>query len=580
MRGWMLAALGAVMIVAGGLLAHAIQTSGGISVRDVRFQGAGGTEMSALLYVPKGVDAAHKAPGVLAVHGYINTRETQDGFAIEFARRGYVVLAMDQRGHGGSGGMAFTEGFGGPDGLAYLRSLPMVDKANIGLEGHSMGGWTVLAAAAAIPDGYKAMVLEGSSTGKPFAADGTPRWPANLAVVFSRYDEFAPLMWGVERAADVGASPKLQALFGTPTPVVEGRLYSDIANGTGRILHQPPVTHPGDHFSTAAIGHATDWFARTLKGGTPRPAGDQIWIWKEVGTGIALFGFPLFVVGVLDLLLALPLFASLRQAPVPARVRRNGRWWAALLLSAAIPALTFYPLMNAGAAPALLPVPLKGLWPQFITNEIVLWGLVGVLITLGLNALTRAPKPTVRSPVVPALLLAGLSAGAGYLALLASDAVFKTDFRFWVLGVRPLTGRQPLYFLAYLPFVFLFLWVTLRALHANLAVAGDGFMARYATAKMAMGGGFLALLAIQYGTLFAKGHLLIPKDGVWAAVLGSQSMALNSIIAIQFYPLLATVGVIGVFCWRRTGAALTGAALCSLLVTWYIVAGTATQMAG
>ncbi|WP_201721683.1 hypothetical protein [Caulobacter sp. B11] len=29
---------------------------------------------------------------MLAVHGYINSRETQSPFAIEFARRGYVVL--------------------------------------------------------------------------------------------------------------------------------------------------------------------------------------------------------------------------------------------------------------------------------------------------------------------------------------------------------------------------------------------------------------------------------------------------------------------------------------------------------
>ena len=46
-------------------------------------------------------------------------------------------------------------GFGGPDGLAYLRSLDFVDKTNVGLEGHSMGGWTVLAAATAMPNDYK-----------------------------------------------------------------------------------------------------------------------------------------------------------------------------------------------------------------------------------------------------------------------------------------------------------------------------------------------------------------------------------------------------------------------------------------
>ena len=122
------------------------------------------------------------APGILAVHGYINSRETQDGFAIEFARRGYVVLALDQTGHGYSDPPAFANGFGGPDGLAYLRSLEFVDKNNIGLEGHSMGGWTVLAAATAMPNDYKSMVLEGSSTGKPFAAEGTPELAAQRGV--------------------------------------------------------------------------------------------------------------------------------------------------------------------------------------------------------------------------------------------------------------------------------------------------------------------------------------------------------------------------------------------------------------
>ena len=150
MRGrWSLAIVGVVLILAGGLLAHLTQTSGGIRIEDVRFKGAKGNTMSALLYIPANATPQIRAPGILAVHGYINSRETQDGFAIEFARRGYVVLALDQTGHGYSDPPAFANGFGGPDGLAYLRSLDFVDKTNIGLEGHSMGGWTVLAAATA-----------------------------------------------------------------------------------------------------------------------------------------------------------------------------------------------------------------------------------------------------------------------------------------------------------------------------------------------------------------------------------------------------------------------------------------------
>ena len=66
---WSLAIAGLVLIVAGGLLAHLTQTSGGIRIEDVRFKGANGNTMSALLYVPANATAQLPAPGILAVHG-------------------------------------------------------------------------------------------------------------------------------------------------------------------------------------------------------------------------------------------------------------------------------------------------------------------------------------------------------------------------------------------------------------------------------------------------------------------------------------------------------------------------------
>jgi pimeloyl-ACP methyl ester carboxylesterase len=276
MRGrWSWVIAGAVLILAGGLLAYLTQTAGGVRIEDVRFTGAKGNTMSALLYVPASATAKTPAPGILAVDGYINSRETQDGFAIEFARRGYVVLALDQTGHGYSDPPAFANGFGGPDGLAYLRSLDMVDKNNIGLEGHSMGGWTILAAATAMPNDYKAMVLEGSSTGKPFAAEGTTTWPRNLALVFAQYEEFSTLMWGVERAQDVTQSPKLWALFGTSGAVEPGKIYGDIAQGTARVLYTPAMTHPTRPSAIASTGlpgpcKAARHARSTTRSGSPR----------------------------------------------------------------------------------------------------------------------------------------------------------------------------------------------------------------------------------------------------------------------------------------------------------------------
>src|SRR5207244_9324509 len=85
MRGrWSLAIAGVILILIGGICARLTQTSGGIRIQDVRFAGAKGNTMSALLYIPQNASAQTPAPGILAVHGYINSRATQDGFAIEF----------------------------------------------------------------------------------------------------------------------------------------------------------------------------------------------------------------------------------------------------------------------------------------------------------------------------------------------------------------------------------------------------------------------------------------------------------------------------------------------------------------
>jgi pimeloyl-ACP methyl ester carboxylesterase len=572
-RRWSLAIVGAVLILGGGLLAYMTQTSGGIRIEDVRFKGAKGNTMSALLYVPPNASAQKPAPGILAVHGYINSRETQDGFAIEFARRGYVVLALDETGHGYSDPPAFANGFGGPDGLAYLRGLDVVDKSNIGLEGHSMGGWTVLAAAAAMPNDYKSMVLEGSSTGKPFAADGTTSWPRNVALVFAQYEEFANLMWGVDRARDVSQSPKLWAMFGTNGPVEPGKVYGDISQGSARVLYTPAITHPAEHISHEAIGYSLDWFAKTLQGGTPRPVDDQIWLRKEIGTLVALIGFVALLLGVFDALLEAPVFSHLKlpaiadgTMPVHAAAK-GGRWTAALLLSAFIPALTYYPAF-ALAGTFVKP---SAYLPQGITNQIVVWALINALIALGL--MTFAPKRASRAGIVgQSILIAAATIIVGYAALWLADILFKIDFRFWIIALKLMSAKQFLIFLIYLiPFTAFFV-VALHVLHRNFSTVGADRHRLYFTNILALTAGFVVLLVLQYGSLWLSGKLFnpLPDPGF---------VPLSTIVAIQFVPLLAICAVIATFTWRRTGSSLPGALICGAFVTWYVVAGTATQAA-
>jgi len=559
---WRLFILGWILILAGSISAHLVQTIGGIKIQDLRFTGAEGRTLSALLYIPPNASSSTPAPGVLAVHGYINSREVQSGFAIELARRGYVVLALDQGGHGYSDPPAFAAGFGGPAALQYLRNLDIVDENNIGLEGHSMGGWTVLAAAGAYPDAYQSIVLQGSSTGSGFAAPGTAEWPRNVAVVFSQYDEFAPLMWEVPRALDVANSSKLQTLFGTDSRVVEGQVYGDINAGTARVLHSPPVTHPGNHLSHAAIGHTIDWFADTLDGGYS--ARGQIWFFKELATLTALIGFVVLLPGSARLLLSTRPFQPLLQSPDShAWPERSRGWWLLALAGAALPVVTFYPFLGWGGA--LLPA--SALKPQAITNQIAFWALLTGLILWLPGMFLRFGQVRFQHQIRLSVLLALATVALAYLSVLLTDFLFKVDFRFWFVGVKALSLGQFQMMLIYLiPFTAFFL-MALRALHAGLSVPDASFWRSALFNVGIMAGGFALFLLLQYASLFGRGLLLTPGQ------------PLNTVIMIQFVPLMSIVALISTYTWRLTASYLPGALISALFVSWYVVAGQATQFA-
>ena len=559
--------LGWVLILAGSFFAHQVQTSGGVRVEDVRYPGGAGTTLSGLLYVPASATAQHPAPAVLVSHGFINTREMQSPFAIELSRRGFVVLAMDMTGHGYSGGFLGEQGFGGPGSLKYLQSLPYVDKSNIGLEGHSMGGSPVMNAVASQPDGYRSVVLEGSTTGFMGSAAGTPTSPRNLEVVFGQYDEFADTMWQVKKGSDVSHAPRLMALFGTTAPVVVGKTYGSIDAGTARRLINPAVDHPQEHFSNAGVGAAIDWFQQTLKGeASPKPAADQVWLGKEFGTLIGFIGCVVLILGTFQLILP----ASMDNAIAPAAKGRDGRWWLAFVLTAAIPAATYYPFMKAAPLIFFAPFAANGSLPEAmrifseqITNQLMVWALLNGLISLGLSYILRGGKSAFTHRWVSAAIVAIISVGVGYLSLVIVDHHFKVDYRFWVLGLKPLDARHVRLFLVYLaPFTAFFL-LSLRAFASSLPVRKEGAAAAYIYGALAMSLGFIVMLAAQFVSMTTTGLLLNPAE------------ALNTIIAFQFVPLLAVIGVIAAFTYRRTNDYAPGAFICALFVTWYIVGGTA-----
>jgi pimeloyl-ACP methyl ester carboxylesterase len=568
-----------ILILGGGLLAHFIQTNGGVAVRDVRLVGTNGKLMSALLYVPKGASKAAPAPGIVAIHGYINTRETQDGFAIEFARRGYVVLAADQSGHGYSDPPTFVNGFGGIPALEYLRTLDIVDKDNIGMEGHSMGGWALLKAAEANPTGYRSVVLQGSSTGTYGAPEGTATFPRNMLVVFDKYDEFSGLMWGAPIAKDIVNTDKLKKAFDTTETVEVGKLYGSIEQGTARKLLMPNMEHPMLHWSTEAIGDAVAWMQATLKGGNAIPPSNQIWYWKEIGTLIAMIGMILLLFPLGGYLLKTNYFKGLNEAPAPAKSASGWGWWIGAVITILLPIAVYlwaWKFNGKGIAKA------SWLLPQAITTTIMFWAVVVGAISLVLLLLwhflsnrkkggsfaaygfTWKNKGLQMGKVGKSFLLALITVVAAYLTLVFSAWAFTTDYRIWVFAIKPLSTLQFGIFLRYLiPLAFYFIIIGM-VIHGELRRNSSAW-AQTVVNILLLIGAYVLFFLYQYIPLFS-GKTMSLADA-----------HLPTIVLFQYVPIFIIVALVSTYFYRRTGHIFVGSFINALLITWIVVAGQATH---
>jgi dipeptidyl aminopeptidase/acylaminoacyl peptidase len=144
----------------------------------VRYAGPDGQEVPAYLFLPKNLDRTKKHPVVVWVHGD-GVNQNYDGWHVQrnyavyysfhqyLLQKGYIVIAPDYRGSIGYG-RAWREGVymdvGGKDAqdawmvTNYLKTLPYVDQARIGIWGLSYGGFFTLIAVTDQPQMFRAAV--------------------------------------------------------------------------------------------------------------------------------------------------------------------------------------------------------------------------------------------------------------------------------------------------------------------------------------------------------------------------------------------------------------------------------------
>jgi dipeptidyl aminopeptidase/acylaminoacyl peptidase len=102
-----------------------------------------GPVIAAALFLPAAAAPGNRLrPGLVVAHGAGSNKVRHRSFCLEACRRGFIVMALDFRGHGESGGLV-----DGPleedvwAAASLLRSHPLVDPTRVCYRGSSMGGY-------------------------------------------------------------------------------------------------------------------------------------------------------------------------------------------------------------------------------------------------------------------------------------------------------------------------------------------------------------------------------------------------------------------------------------------------------
>ena len=438
-------ALLAVLLIAAFValfFANRIQTAnGGIRITE----GYLPTEVGELfykLYVPADLKSGEKAPGVLLLHGYQNDHETNAAYAIELARRGAVVLSIDEYGHGKSvpgliergyvnhmskvnygtdsvedktfrsvggsvryrllmnfsnlsffddryvrddaGNVLSDSSCGGVAAYAFLSELPYVDSAKLGVSGHSMGtwaGWSVAAAYSGTEIAPRATVLQCGELFSDNAYDSENIRFSNVLLLQAKWDEFSYFRDYRRTVDDALLHTPLRAAFlgTTEADAAWNTTFGSFADGSARRMELLYTNHRLTTHNAQGLQVALDWFNDAFDGALHGPASDaQIAMSKEWLVLLAMLCTLSALIPLFELLLLIPFFGELEQPLPPATGIKAPGAWWRNALITILIAGATYPFMTQ-LGHALLPLP-EGVFRMTVGNGFIGWYLLLILV--------------------------------------------------------------------------------------------------------------------------------------------------------------------------------------------------------
>jgi hypothetical protein len=534
----------AVVLISSALSSQIQSAWGKVRVTSIQLPTQNGQWVVADLFRPLTATGKNPAPAVVVVPGFQRSKETQANISLELARRGIVVIAIDPYAQGFSSASLSTrsateEGYGMFAVVDYLTdtdNLNYIDKSRIGVTGHSAGGNAAIQAASHFG-------LEGLQKSKPSKVQSAyisgyilslkkkvlQEVQSNLGISYGLYDEGA--FRNENKNADLRKAPEAIRFVQSgqrdgDTPVTEVELdheYGESSLRNLRVVHNEPVLHPFQPYSTIATTHQLEFFNKVFGLQDALSGKDQIWFWKELTSLCAFVASMVALVPLTRVLLTeIPFFHPLLHTVPEAQPRPRGkaRWifWVLFLTGALFACFSYIPLTELSQKLFVEATGRQQTWffPQRMNNGVMLWALANGFVGFSLFflGLKLQGKPIgrealgldiQRGEIFRALLLALVVFFSFFGLLFVIYTLFHVDYRFLFLGVRLFQPPLLLLMLVYAPFFFVFF--ASNSIRANLSLRFSDTPQWRSLLLAGIGNslGLLLILLVQYATFAMTG---------------------------------------------------------------------------
>ncbi|MFX1501495.1 MAG: alpha/beta hydrolase [Promethearchaeota archaeon] len=598
-----------------GLMAFEYQTNfNTINVSEVQITDPNGYTIVGKLFRPKDVSSANTAPGILGLHGYNNDKNIQRGTALELAKAGFVVLIIDQDGHGSTDApyndiLDYTAGSVAYDWLEaqpYVNGSTVQGETMMGIYGHSMGYIRAWLLAQAKP-GHDACAFESFAPQLKFPN------VHNVLHTWAEYEEWYTVdlatyaYTGINYTADMSVEEVYETGLlitginaGLSGPGEVDTTYGDFSLGTAfRTHYNPGVTHPGLTMDQSCNKEIVAWFLQSLMGETEADAmsaasiSGQTYIAVEAFQCLALLTIFASLIFLTKWLLMTNFFKEVVQ-PMPERTtfisEKKWAWWAAATVNNVIAALAYIFCVNANEAWQIdSKPPLEmGMMNNFL-GFYLYCSLVGLIfvavwyfVTWKQNRESIAPydlgitygkenKKEALQIFLKTCLIAVILFTWMYLLVAIFQTFFLIEFGVFWTFMKMFTLERLFMFLLYLPLILpffliiggVFIFAEIRQKEASSEIKTQ--LIWWAKLCYAMVFGLFIVFIIQYAGFWV---------GQNPTLKGLESTPIMPLQLWFVVPVTMLILFFMVFWYRKTGKIYLGSIMAAIITTWFLSVST------